>query len=157
MSDFNFVDRILEVTGETLKAQKNLTINEDYLLDHFSGYPVMPGVLMTQSLVEAAGWWLKKKTDFKVGEISLKQVKNVRFANFLKPGECLTIEVVNKSLNDDQAEFQAKGKREEKIVLSMQFTLNYKRFKVFLREEEAAQYRDRELQSFNLLFPSPQK
>jgi 3-hydroxyacyl-[acyl-carrier-protein] dehydratase len=155
MSDFNFVDRILEVTDTNISARKNLTINEDYLLDHFSGYPVMPGVLMTQSLVETAGWWLKHKTDFKAGNIQLKQVKNARFANFLKPGESLKIEASNKSYGPEQAEFQAKGKCEEKVVLSVQFTLNYRQFKDIVSKEEAAYYIDQEKKQFNLLFHRP--
>lgn len=128
MKQFNFVDRILEVADSHIRARKNLTINEDYLLDHFKNYPVMPGVLMTQSLVEAAGWWILKKTDFRAQNIRLQAVKNVRFANFLRPGDILEIEVQNKSLAEGRAQFQAKGRKEEKIALSLQFTLNYDRF-----------------------------
>lgn len=155
MSDFNFVDRILEISEKTILARKNLTINEDYLLDHFSGFPVMPGVLMTQSLVETAGWWLKHKTNFKAANIQLKQVKNARFANFLKPGDNLRIEVQNKDLGENTASFQAKGKCEEKVVLSVQFTLNYDQFRDKVSKEDAAFYINQEKEQFKLLFRQP--
>jgi len=53
---FHLVDRIVEVKpGRSLKAIKNLTLGEEYLADHFPTFPVMPGVLMLQTLVEAGG------------------------------------------------------------------------------------------------------
>jgi len=133
MSDLGFVDRILELEGDRMVALKRLTINEDYLLDHFQEFPVMPGVLMTQALVETASWWLKAKTDFQAVEIVLGKVQNVKFANFLRPGETLRLEVENKELGPHSARFQAKGKREEKIVISLKFTLNYSSLRRFLK------------------------
>ena len=51
---FNLVDRIVEVQPrQALRAVKNLTLGEEYLADHFPTFPVMPGVLMLQTLVEA--------------------------------------------------------------------------------------------------------
>src|SRR5207244_329602 len=63
---FNLVDRILEVQpGKLLRAVKNLTLGEEYLADHFPTFPVMPGVLMLQTLVEAGAWLLRLTSDFK--------------------------------------------------------------------------------------------
>ena len=57
---FNLVDRIVEVDpGKRLRAVKNLTLGEEYLADHFPTFPVMPGVLMLQTLVESASWLLR--------------------------------------------------------------------------------------------------
>jgi 3-hydroxyacyl-[acyl-carrier-protein] dehydratase len=157
MTDLGFIDRILEVKEDSIIAQKNLTINEDYLLDHFAEYPVMPGVLMTQALLEAASWWLRHKTGFRAAQISLKDLKNARFANFLKPGDILRIEVVNKVLSEHEAVFQAKGKREEKNVLSMRFTLNYAAYCDILDKKDSAIFSDKEKSLFNTLIRSPEK
>ncbi len=57
---FNLIDRIVAVQpGKSLLAVKNLTSGEEYLADHFPTFPVMPGVLMLQSLVESASWLLR--------------------------------------------------------------------------------------------------
>ena len=49
---FHLLDRIVEVRpGEALRAVKNLTLGEEYLADHFPTFPVMPGVLMLETLV----------------------------------------------------------------------------------------------------------
>ena len=48
---FNLIDKIVEVqAGSSLKAIKNLTLGEEYLADHFPTFPVMPGVLMLETL-----------------------------------------------------------------------------------------------------------
>jgi len=151
MNDLGFIDRIFEIKNDTIYASKNLTINEDYLLDHFEDYPVMPGVLMTQALVEAGGWWLKNFKNFKIGDIGLKQVKNVKFANFLRPGDILDIEVKNKSCTESTASFQAKGKSEEKTVLSLQFTINYSILSSIFYEEDVLEQEKAERAFFRQL------
>jgi 3-hydroxyacyl-[acyl-carrier-protein] dehydratase len=53
---FLLVDRVLEcVKGETIRAVKNVTINEPFFPGHFPGRPVMPGVLIIEALAQAAG------------------------------------------------------------------------------------------------------
>jgi 3-hydroxyacyl-[acyl-carrier-protein] dehydratase len=53
---FLLVDRVLEVDpGKSIHAYKNLTINEPFFRGHFGHYPVMPGVLILESLAQAAG------------------------------------------------------------------------------------------------------
>ncbi len=50
------VDRILEcVAGKSIRALKNVTMNEPYFQGHFPGYPVMPGVLILEALTQLSG------------------------------------------------------------------------------------------------------
>ena len=49
------VDRVLEIeTGKSIKALKNVTINEPFFMGHFPKHPVMPGVLMLEAMAQAA-------------------------------------------------------------------------------------------------------
>ena len=48
---FVLIDRIQEIVpGQSLTAVKNLSLAEEYLADHFPGFPVMPGVLMLEGM-----------------------------------------------------------------------------------------------------------
>jgi 3-hydroxyacyl-[acyl-carrier-protein] dehydratase len=52
---FLLVDRVLEIDkGKSIKALKNVTINEPFFVGHFPHRPVMPGVLMIEALAQAA-------------------------------------------------------------------------------------------------------
>ena len=49
------VDRVLEIeAGKSIKALKNVTINEPFFMGHFPHHPVMPGVLMVEAMAQAA-------------------------------------------------------------------------------------------------------
>src|ERR1700683_1748355 len=89
---FNLVDRILEVEGShRIRAVKYLTLGEEYLADHFPRFPVMPGVLMLQTLVEAGAWLLRAAEDFRYSVIVLREAKNVKYGTFMQPGSTMTV------------------------------------------------------------------
>src|SRR6267378_645964 len=89
---FHLVDRIVEVVpGRSLVALKNLTLGEEYLADHFPTFPVMPGVLMLQTLVEAAAWLLRLTEDFKHSVIVLREARNVKYGSFMQPGKSMVV------------------------------------------------------------------
>jgi len=53
---FLLVDRVLELRqGESIRALKNVTVNEPFFMGHFPGRPVMPGVMIVEALAQAAG------------------------------------------------------------------------------------------------------
>ena len=75
---FSLVDRILTLEpGRSITAVKNLSIAEEYLADHFPGFPVMPGVLMIESLVQAGGWLIRETEGFQYSTVLLKDRKSV--------------------------------------------------------------------------------
>ena len=54
---FILIDKIVSLeAGRSLKAVKSVSLAEEYLADHFPAFPVLPGVLMLQGLVESASW-----------------------------------------------------------------------------------------------------
>ena len=63
---FVLIDRIQEIVpGQSLTAVKNLSLAEEYLADHFPGFPVMPGVLMLEAMTQSAAWLVRSTEDFK--------------------------------------------------------------------------------------------
>lgn len=91
---FVLIDRILEVkSGESLVAIKNLSLAEEYLADHFPGFPVMPGVLMLEALTQAGAWLIRDHEDFANSIILLKQARTIKYGSFVEPGRQLKLTV----------------------------------------------------------------
>src|SRR5580700_9001342 len=75
---FTLLDRIIELEpGAKITAVKNLSMAEEYLADHFPGFPVMPGVLMLEAVVEASAWLWRITSDFEHSVIVMREAKNV--------------------------------------------------------------------------------
>jgi len=121
---FNLIDRILAVqAGQSLKAVKLLTLGEEYLADHFPAFPVMPGVLMLQTLVEAGAWLLRLSEDYRHSMIVLRETKNVKYGTFMEPGRPLVVTVELAEKGDRQAAFRGKGEVEGNSAVSARFVL----------------------------------
>src|SRR5687768_76824 len=121
---FNLVDRIVEVQpGRSLRAVKNLTLGEEYLADHFPRFPVMPGVLMLQALVEAGAWLLRLSEDYRHSVIVLREAKNVKYGTFMEPGRQLLITVELTERDDAVAGFKGKGEVDGNTAVSARLTL----------------------------------
>ena len=53
---FLLIDRVIEYTAfESITAIKNVSINEPFFQGHFPGHPIMPGVLILESMAQATG------------------------------------------------------------------------------------------------------
>jgi 3-hydroxyacyl-[acyl-carrier-protein] dehydratase len=123
---FHLVDRILEVEpGKKIRTVKNLTLGEEYLADHFPGFPVMPGVLMLQTLVESSAWLVRLTEDFKHSVIALREVKNVKYGTFMEPGKSLVamVEFAEELRPAAEVTFKGKGEMEGQSTVSARFTL----------------------------------
>src|SRR5437016_14320508 len=122
---FTLVDRIVEVTaGKSLRAYRNLTLGEEYLADHFPTFPVMPGVLMLQALVESAAWLLRLSEDFRHSVIVLREAKNVKYGTFMQPGKQMNVEVELATQDGTTATFKGKGEVSGASTVSARFTLD---------------------------------
>jgi|SRR5262245_12487583 len=107
---FNLVDRIHDwESGKRLTASKALTLGEEYLADHFPSFPVMPGVLMLQAVVEASAWLWRATTEFRHTVIVLREVKNLKYGTFMPPGHTLELGTELVKSDDSTATFRGKG------------------------------------------------
>ena len=107
---FNLVDRVHEwEVGKRLTASKLLTNGEEYLADHFPTFPVMPGVMMLQSVVEASAWLWRVSTEFRHAVIVLREAKNVKYGTFMQPGHTLELTTELVKADETTATFKCKG------------------------------------------------
>src|SRR5262245_22511352 len=121
---FHLVDRILEVQpGKVIRAAKNLTLGEEYLADHFPTFPVMPGVMMLQTLVEAGAWLLRMSSDFRHSVITLKEAKGLKYGTFMEPGKQLLVTMELTEQSDGLASFKGKGEMDGAQTVTAKLTL----------------------------------
>lgn len=121
---FCLIDRIVELQpGQSIKAIKNLSMAEEYLQDHFPGFPVMPGVLQVEALVQTGAWLMRQTEDFKYSNVLLKEAKAVRFNSFVPPGKTLEIECVVHKREDRLWTFKASGSVEGTGTINARITL----------------------------------
>lgn len=74
-----------------LSAFKNVSYSEEYLQDHFPEFPVLPGVFMLEAATQASAWLLRLSTNYQHSIITLKEARNVKYADFVAPGQRLEL------------------------------------------------------------------
>ncbi len=95
---FLLVDRIVELEpSRSAKGIKNVTINEPFFQGHFPGHPIMPGVLLIESMAQVGGVLALKTAGTKDKVIYFMGIDRARFRRPVVPGDTLNIDVtVNK-------------------------------------------------------------
>ena len=91
-----FLDRILELqSGEKAVGLKVPAMSEDYFLDHFPTFPVVPGVIIIEALAQLSGklievslWDTRKLWTWPI----LSMVQRAKFRHFVKPGQPIQLE-----------------------------------------------------------------
>jgi 3-hydroxyacyl-[acyl-carrier-protein] dehydratase len=121
---FHLIDRVEEIQpGQSLRAYKNLTMGEEYLADHFPSFPVMPGVLMLHTLVEAGAWLLRASEDFRHSLITLREARNVKYGSFMEPGKRMTVTVELVERGEATATLKGKGEADGQTTVSAKLVL----------------------------------
>ena len=107
---FYLVDSIESIDpGKRIVTAKALSLAEEYLADHFPAFPVMPGVLMLEALVQSAAWLVRLQQDYAKSVIVLSAARNVRYSSFVRPGKVLRSEVQAISIGEDAVRCKGTG------------------------------------------------
>ena len=92
---FLLIDRVEELSiGESIKAYKNVTYNEQIFQGHFPGHPIYPGVMIIEGLAQAGGVLAFKSMEKDGANLSDKvvyfmSIDNAKFRNPVRPGDKL--------------------------------------------------------------------
>ena len=133
--NFTLVDKIEElVSGKTIRAIKQVSMAEEYLADHFPGFPVLPGVMMLECAIETAAWLIHEHLHFAPGLVILKEARQIRYGHFVSPGQTLTVTADVLRLAPDASEFKVRGVVGSATAIQGRITLAHIR----LGEQDAA-------------------
>jgi 3-hydroxyacyl-[acyl-carrier-protein] dehydratase len=95
---FDLVDAVLDQAEDRIVTLKHVTAAEEYLRDHFPGYPLLPGVFMLESMVQAA----RRLLDVDGGpRWVLGEARNIKYGAMVRPGDSLEVTIDVRGRNDD--------------------------------------------------------
>jgi 3-hydroxyacyl-[acyl-carrier-protein] dehydratase len=121
---FTLIDRIVELEpGVRITGVKALTMAEEYLADHFPHFPVMPGVLMLEAMTQAGAWLVRASEDFAHSVVVLKQASNVKYGQFLEPGQTLVVMAEIVKRGEGETKLKARGMVGDQTIVSARLTL----------------------------------
>jgi len=113
------VDRIVDVVlGERATGVKNVTVNENFFQGHFPRHPVMPGVLIIESMAQTAAVLVVKTLGPSAhGKlVYFMTVENAKFRKPVVPGDQLRIHVVKERQRGNVWKFAAEAKVDGTVV-----------------------------------------
>src|SRR6266480_6457996 len=118
------LDRIRSYKPEVeLAAVKNVTLTEEYMADHFPEFPVLPGVFMLEAATQAGAWLLRLSENFAHSIIALREARNVKYADFVPPGQSLDVTVSMLKKDDRLATMKVEGQVAGRQTLSGRIVL----------------------------------
>ncbi|MGH2488274.1 MAG: 3-hydroxyacyl-ACP dehydratase FabZ [Candidatus Limnocylindria bacterium] len=93
------IDRVIEIDpGQRVVALRNVTANEPQFTGHFPGRPIMPGVLLVESLAQAGAVAVLSYPDNRGKLVLFAGIDECRFRRIVIPGDTLRLEITVEKL-----------------------------------------------------------
>ncbi len=126
---FQMVDRIaaLDLGARTIRAECRVPEASPVFEGHFPGNPILPGVLMIETMAQTGGWLVLARSGFESAAY-LAQVKAAKMRDFVTPGQALTAEVELRHEGSGYAVASGRLSRGDKCVAEAELTYRVMRF-----------------------------
>ena len=96
---FLLIDRVVEIDpGQRVVAIRNVTANEPQFTGHFPGRPIMPGVLLVESLAQAGAVAVLSYPENRGKLVLFAGIDECRFRRIVIPGDTLRLEIIVEKL-----------------------------------------------------------
>jgi 3-hydroxyacyl-[acyl-carrier-protein] dehydratase len=126
---FKLIDRIVDLNlGErTIVVEAQVPEKHTIFEGHFPGFPIMPGVLLTEAMAQSSGWLLLGVLKFTRMPF-LAIVKEAKMRGFVSPGQLLTIDAKVEHEGSGFAVTKAKGRIGKELKCSAEITFGLSPF-----------------------------
>jgi len=123
---FILIDKVLSLdVGKEIKTIKGVSLAEEYLADHFPTFPVLPGVLLLEGLIESASWLVRRTENFAHSMILLEQARNVKYKSFLAPASQIEYTVEARVIEENVSSFTGVGTSDGVRIVEARFGLRH--------------------------------
>jgi 3-hydroxyacyl-[acyl-carrier-protein] dehydratase len=117
---FLLVDRVIEIErGKSLRALKNVTMNEPFFIGHFPHRPVMPGVMILEALAQAAAILAFDKIDVRPDDKTVfyfAGIDRARFKRPVEPGDQLMLHITLDRIKSGIVKFSSDARVGDSVV-----------------------------------------
>jgi 3-hydroxyacyl-[acyl-carrier-protein] dehydratase len=120
---FKLIDRIiaLDLAAQTIQAEANVPTESTIFEGHFPGHPLMPGVLLLETMAQASGWLIIGITKFTCMPF-FAAVKEAKFRSFVTPGMALLVNAALEHQGSGYAVTRAEIKCQDKLICNADIT-----------------------------------
>jgi 3-hydroxyacyl-[acyl-carrier-protein] dehydratase len=128
--------------GRQVRASKFISPDEDYFRDHFPGFPVVPGVLLTEMMAQTAGKCLDAENPAR-GKSMLARINTANFRDWVRPGQTAMIHGEVRTSRPQFATADCRIEIDNRIVCSAELLFSF-----VIMEKFSPGYRDEVLERF---------
>lgn len=120
---FKLIDRIigLDLAARTIQVEANVPVESTIFEGHFPGHPLMPGVLLLETMAQASGWLIIGITKFTCMPF-FAAVKDAKFRSFVTPGMALMVKAALEHEGSGFAVTRADIRSDDKLICNATIT-----------------------------------
>ena len=123
---FILIDKVVRLeSGKVIKTVKSVSLAEEYLADHFPTFPVLPGVLLLEGLIESASWLVREAENFAHSMVLLEEARNVKYKSFLAPACLVEYTVEAKTVEENVSSFSGFGESGDERIVEARFGMRH--------------------------------